>query len=199
MKNLIKILSLVIIIAGLFFLFRTKEIKQPPGILAPDQPKQTKLKKPETWQVDDYNFNAILNFETTSKVLSVREYGSDDLSEFCPMDLALGWGQMSDQDIVDQLEIKQQHRWYVWRTKRFPIPKKEIEISSSNVHIIPSNDEVEDILDDVIRGNIILISGKLVNVNKIGNKWTWKSSTKRDDTGGGACEILWVEEISIIQ
>ena len=57
----------------------------------------------------------------------------------------------------------------------------------------------KDILDDVIRGNIILISGKLVNVNKIGNKWTWKSSTKRDDTGSGACEILWVEEISIIQ
>jgi hypothetical protein len=140
-----------------------------------------------------------LTFETEAKVLSIREYGSDDLSEFCPVDIALGWGQMSDQEIVDQLDIKQQHRWYVWSTKRFPIPKKEIEISSSNVHIIPANEDVEEIVNDIIRGNIISISGKLVNVNKIGNKWTWKSSTKRDDTGGGACEILWVENISILK
>lgn len=192
-------MSLVIIIAGLFFLFRTKEIKQPHGILAPKIPIQTKLKKAETWQVDDYNFNAVLHFETTAKVLSVREYGSDDLSVFCPMDLALGWGKMADQQIVDQLDIKQQHRWYVWQTKKFPIPKKEIEISSSNVHIIPANENIEDILSDIIRGNIISISGKLVNVNEIGKEWTWKSSTKRDDTGGGACEILWVEEVYIIK
>lgn len=192
-------MSLVIIVAGLYFIFRTKEIKQPPGVLAPNNPIQSKLIKPETWQIDDFNYSAVLNFETIAKVLSVRKYGSDDLSEFCPMDLALGWGRMSDQEIVDKLDIKQQHRWYVWSTKKFPIPKKEIEISSSNVHIIPANEDIEEILEDIIIGNIINISGKLVNVNKIGNKWTWKSSTKRDDTGGGACEILWVENISIIQ
>ena len=189
----------MIIIAGLFFLFRTKEIVHPAGILAPNEPTQEKLKKPTEWQFEDYNYKAIVNFKLSSRVLSIRSYGSDDMSEFCPLDLAVGWGKMSDQSVIDELDIYQQHRWYVWRTKKFPIPQKEIELSSSNIHIIPANDNVEGVLDEIIRGNIVSLTGKLVNVNKIGEIFTWKSSRKRDDTGGGACEILWLENISIIK
>lgn len=69
--------------------------------------------------------------------MSKRYYGSDDMSDFCPFDLALGWGRMTDQSVIEQLEIKQQHRWSVWSTERFPIPQKEIETSSNNIHIIP--------------------------------------------------------------
>jgi hypothetical protein len=199
LKVIVKILSLVVIIAGLFFLFRTNEIVHPPGILAPSEPNQKKLNKPLSWIMDDYKFSAIANFELSARVLSIKSYGSDDMSEFCQIDIALGWGKMSDQSVIDKLDIKQQHRWYVWRTKNFPIPKREIEISSSNIHIVPATDKVEELLDDIIRGNIVLLKGKLVNVNKIGKKFTWKTSTKRDDTGGGACEILWLERISIIK
>jgi hypothetical protein len=197
LKKLVKILSPVIIIVGLYFIFKEKEVIQPPGILAPNNPKQSILKNQESWIIDDYNYYPIAQFEIEAKVLSIRFYGSDEMSEFCPVDLALGWGKMSDQSIVDRFEIKQQHRWYVWRTENFPIPQKEVEMSSSNFHIIPANEKVEDILDDVLRGNIISIKGKLVNVNEIGEKFIYKSSTQRDDTGGGACEILWLEDISI--
>ncbi len=190
-------MSPIIIVAGLYFIFRENEIIQSPGILAPNNPKQTIIKNQKSWIVDDFNFYPIAQFELEAKVLSIRFYGSDDMSEFCPADLALGWGKMSDQSIVDRFEIKQQHRWYVWRTDNFPIPQKEVEKSSSNVHIIPANEEVEDILDDVIRGNIISLKGKLINVNEVGEKFVYKSSTQRDDTGGGACEILWLEELSI--
>jgi hypothetical protein len=27
--------------------------------------------------------------------------------------------------------------------------------------------------------------------------WRWKSSLKRDDTGGGSCELFWVEQLEI--
>jgi hypothetical protein len=199
LKVIVKILSLAVIIAGLFLLFRTNEIVHPPGILAPNEPNQKKLNKPLSWILDDYKFSPIATFELTARILSIKSYGSDDMSEFCPIDITLGWGKMSDQSVINKLDIKQQHRWYVWRTKKFPIPKKEIEISSSNIHIIPANENVEDILEDIIRGNIVSLQGKLVNVNKVGEKWTWKTSTERDDTGGGACEILWLERISIIK
>lgn len=197
MKNFLKILGPIIIIVGLYFVFREKEIIQSPGILAPNNPHQTIIKNQKSWIVDDFHFYPIAQFELEAKVLSIRFYGSDDMSDFCPVDIALGWGKMSDQSIVDRFEIKQQHRWYVWRTDNFPIPQKEVEKSSSNVHIIPANEEVEDILDDVIRGNIISLKGKLINVNEVGEKFVYKSSTQRDDTGGGACEILWLEELSI--
>lgn len=198
MKLLIKILSPVLIIAGLFYIFKSKEIVQKPGILAPDKPLQSNIKNPQSWIRDNYQFHPITNFEITAKVLSIRFYRSDQMSEFCPVDLALGWGKMSDQSIIDMFDIKQQHRWYVWRADKMPIPQKEIEVSSSNIHIIPANDNIVDIIDDIYRGNIVFIKGKLVNVNKIGEKFVWKSSLLRDDKGSGACEIFWVDEISII-
>ena len=199
MKLFIKIISPVIVVAGLFFLFRTNEIVQPAGVLAPNPPIQQKITNQNNWEKDDYNFSPIANFNAKAKVLSISSYNYDEMNEFSPIDIALGWGRMSDQAITDQIDIKQQHRWYVWHTDHFPIPRNEIEKSSSNVHIIPANKEIEAQLDDVLRGNIIQLKGKLVNVNKIGEAWVWKSSTKRSDTGGGACEILWVDQISILQ
>ena len=199
MKLIIKIISPAIVIAGLFFIFKSKEIHQPAGVLAPNPPTQKKIAKNSNWVKDNYNFVSIANFEARANVLSISSYNYDEMNEFSPVDIALGWGRMSDQQITDQIDIKQQHRWYVWRADYFPIPREEIEKSSSNVHIIPANDDIEDKIDEIVRGNIIQLSGKLVNVNKVGESWVWKSSTKRNDTGGGACEILWVDEIEIIQ
>ena len=180
-------------------MLRTPEIIQEPGILAPEEPKQTKISKKVVWEKDNFQYRAMASFDIVARVLSIRYYGSDDMSDFCPVDIAVGWNKMSDQRIIDKIDIKQQHRWYVWKTERFPIPRNEIEVSSSNIHIIPSNDEIEDLLDEVIRGNIISLSGKLVNVNEKNNNFTFKTSLKRNDTGSGACEILWLEELKIIK
>ena len=101
---------------------------------------------------------------------------------------------MSDQAIVDKFDISQSSRWYFWSVKSYPIPKKEIEISSSNMHIIPANEEIEDALDDLLVGEIIYLKGYLVSVSK-NNGWHWKSSLSRNDTGNGACEVVWVEKL----
>jgi len=163
LKTLIKILSLVAFVAGLYLLFDKKEIVQKPGILTPHPPKHTKLTKPINWEVDEYNFEGVTLFRLDARVLSIRSYNSDDMSDFCQFDIAVGWSKMSDQKIVDKIDIKQQHRWYVWETDKFPIPRKEIENSSSNIHIIPANEYVEDIINDVCRGNIVSLRGTLVN------------------------------------
>jgi len=196
-KYILRIISPVIIIAGLYFLFRSEEIKQSPGILAPNKPIQKVLSPNKIWQNEEFVYTAVAEFELHSRVLSIRNYGSDDMSEFAPLDIAAGWQQMSDQKIIDKIDIKQQHRWYVWSSRNIPIPTKEIELNSSNIHIIPESEIIEDQLDNVIRGNIIFMSGYLVNVNSIETNRSWKTSTKRDDTGGGACEILWLKEITI--
>ena len=199
MRKIYIILSLIIILIGLFYLLKNSEIVHPPGILAPDPPQQTMIKSFEKWSSDDYEYTALANFEIKARVLSIRSYGYDDMSEFCPVDIAVGWGKMSDQAIVDKIDLKQQHRWYVWQAKHFPIPRKEIERSSTNIHVIPASNEIEDILDNVIMGNIIFLKGKLVNVKKNDEKFVYKTSINRKDTGGGACEILWAENIKIIK
>lgn len=104
---------------------------------------------------------------------------------------------MSDQSIIDKLEISQSNRWYHWRADILPIPSREIILNSANVHIIPKEETLKKKFDEVFRGSLIEMKGYLVEVTTA-DGWRWKSSLKRDDTGGGSCELFWVEEITIL-
>jgi hypothetical protein len=105
---------------------------------------------------------------------------------------------MSDESIINQIEVSQSGRWYRWQVNSFPIPRREIETHSANMHIIPANDYVKVIIDDVREGDIIKITGNLVNVTSNIDNWYWKTSLTRNDTRAGACEIIWVETLEII-
>ena len=170
------------------------EVRQPPGVFAPDIPSQTKVNKINSWEYNEYYLTALAKFDLRAKVLGKEKYRYDRESDLSPYDLALGWGKMSDQLVIDRIDITQRNRWYYWQTDHFPIPRKEIENSSANMHIIPANEEVEDVLNDILVGEIILLEGYLVSI-EADDGWNWKSSLTRNDTGNGACEVIWVEKL----
>jgi hypothetical protein len=105
------------------------------------------------------------------------------------------WG-MSDQDVLSHISISQRNRWYYWKTDEWIISRKAIETSSANMHMIPSNDSMASALKQVKQGDVITLSGKLVNV-KGQDGWQWNSSLSRNDTGDGACELIWVESVRV--
>jgi len=86
------------------------EIKQPPGVLAPDKPVQTKIAQHKTWEKDEYHFTALAKIDLRAKVLGKERYRYDRESDIAQYDLALGWGRMSDQTVVDRLDINQRSR-----------------------------------------------------------------------------------------
>jgi hypothetical protein len=113
-----------------------------------------------------------------------------------PLDLALGWGRMSDSSVLEKLKIDQARRKYFWRTNHLPIPKHEISLCSANMHIIPANDLVLSTLKKIRQGQIIRFSGYLVQIrDEAGRKWA--SSLTRKDVGPGSCELVWVEKIQL--
>jgi hypothetical protein len=128
--------------------------------------------------------------------LSKKKYRSGREAELSPFDLALGWGRMSDEDVLASIKIKQSGRFYYWSVKKFPIPRKEIERGSANTHIIPADDDIEKQLRKVRKGHIVDIKGYLVKVTAK-DGWRWKSSLTRKDTGAGACEVLFAEEFNL--
>ena len=115
------------------------------------------------------------------------------------MDFALGWGPMSDSAVVDRLSISQSNRWYQYRwSDSPPIEPSLIARTSANTHLVPANETIKDRLLSVRKGAVVTLSGYLVDIrHKDG--WTWRSSLTRDDTGGGACELLYVTEVSVEQ
>jgi hypothetical protein len=187
---------IIIVILGYFF-WPEKVIKYPAGVTAPDQPVQTNMIEAKEWQKDDYKIKALAEYKIKARVLSRNNFSLGRESDLSPVDFALGWGPMSDQLVIDRIRVTQSNRWYHWETDSFPIPLKQISLNSANVHIIPANDSVNEELDKVYKGSLIEMKGYLVEVNT-SDGWHWKSSLRRDDTGGGSCELFWVDELTVL-
>ena len=64
------------------------------------------------------------------------DYRWDGLARLVPVDLALGWGRMSDSDVLDKVYISQSGRFYLWQARCVLIPEREIIESSANMHLI---------------------------------------------------------------
>jgi hypothetical protein len=132
-----------------------------------------------------------------ARVLHRKNY-RDRGAKLSPTDLAIGWGRMSDQQVLDRLTISQSMRFY-WYEYQLPppIPQDEIIRQSTNLHIIPADRAIARACSSLRTGEVIRLEGQLVEATgaDIG---TWRSSLRRDDTGKGACELLLVEKIAVI-
>ncbi len=197
-----RILSILFAAAALvaagYLFWPEPSVSYPPGILAPDPPLQEAIAEPKPWKREEYDITPLARFRIKARVLHREKYGSGRESDLSPLDLALGWGRMSDQAVIDRIDFSQHSRWYFWRSKSLPIPSREIETESGNMHIIPATDEVESLLSDIRRGDVIELEGCLVEV-RAPDGWRWKSSLSRTDTGNGACELVWVEQARILE
>ncbi len=199
LKSLLKISIFIVIGILLCLIFwPEKEIKYPAGILVKEEPYQKNISDGKPWNKDDYKITPLADFHLKARILSLEWYHIDEESDLAPVDLALGWEEMSDQANLDKIDISQGNRWYNWSTKHFPIPRRTIETESANMHIIPANEQIEETLDKVVKGNIIELTGYLVFIERK-DGWKWKSSLTRNDTGGGACEVIWVNDFKIIE
>jgi hypothetical protein len=178
-------------------LFPEKTIEHPPGILVNEIPEQVELDPPIYIEKGDYIITAKATFNMKGRILSIETYNTGRESDLSPIDFAMGWGPMSDQAVLDKIDISQSRRWYKWKTNRYPIPRRQIEVNSANMHIIPANDKVEDKLNDLYQGNVVQLVGYLVYVKGRDN-WFWKSSLTREDTGNHACEVFYVEEVIVL-
>ena len=99
---------------------------------------------------------------------------------------------------LDQLNVSQSMRFYWFEYKMPPpIPKDEIVSHSTNVHIIPATSEIASRCKSLRTGAIVHMSGDLVEASGPGIS-KWRSSLSRTDTGNGACELFYVDEISEI-
>ena len=86
--------------------------------------------------------------------------------------------------VLRKLNISQSNRFYYWRADEFPIPRKEIELQSANMHMILADSQV------------VKITGYLIEA-RAADGWRWKSSLTREDTGAGACELLFVKSLIV--
>ncbi len=147
--------------------------------------------------IGEYTFTPLAEFQVAARVLGTKHYSMDREASLAPVDLALGWGPMAKREVLNAISISQSGRFYYWRSDNFPIPGRDIETNSANMHFIPATPEVGKKLRQIRDNDEIKFKGYLVRVDAA-DGWRWISSTTRNDTGHGACEVILVDDISLL-
>ncbi len=160
------------------------------------EPLQTATARmPEAIVADHFVLRPIAEFEVEARVLSRRNYRRGIESRLSPLDLALGWGPMADPEVLQHIRISQSRRYFYWRVREFPIPRRQIETNSANMHLIPANRDIARQLDAISRDDQVRLGGWLVDIDR-DDGWRWRTSRTRTDTGAGACEIVFVTRVA---
>ena len=196
-----KFLSFVAILVLAWFAYREWHLPvvYPPGVLIATEPLQAGLlPTDQPFDSGEFHLTPLARFMLDARVLHRKIYRYDHQAALAPVDLAVGWGPMSNQAVLDQLSISQSARFFYYEWKGVPpLAPNEIASHATNLHLIPSNDEVAAACRNLRTGELIHLSGVLVEASGPGIG-TWRSSLSRNDSGNGACELVWVEGVTQI-
>ena len=196
-----KIAFIVLAVAGLWEAGRDWQLRPvhpPDGLLAPNEPRQSNLENAAAVEHGHWTLTPRARYDITARILSREDYSFDLMSDLVPEDLALGWGVMSDNRILRSFKITQSARFYAWQPlAELPIPRQQVIIHSANTHVIPVDGAVRSQLADLRVGQVVHLSGLLVDGVR-GDGAFVRTSLTREDTGAGACEIMLVESVEIL-
>jgi hypothetical protein len=133
-------------------------------------------------------------FDIAAVVASAEPYTFDDGAFLAPVDLVMTWGQLPEEPYRSKVSYSQMTRYYFWRTADHSLDLRYISTHSANMHMIPATRNLRRALAHVGAGEPVRVVGLLVDV-EAPHGWRWNTSMTRNDTGPGACELVWVEEL----
>ena len=164
------------------------------GPIAPDEPQQRNAEGAPIRALGHWQLTPRARYDITARILSREDYHFDRLSDLIPEDLALGWGPMSDNRVLRAFEITQGARFYSWMARELPIPRQVVIEHSANTHVIPADAAVAHRLKRLRVGQVVHLTGFLVNGVRDDGAYVTTSLT-RSDTGPGSCEVVLVEQV----
>jgi hypothetical protein len=186
-----------LVVFALWRLYSNRDIEQAPGVLAAAEPVQHLIDAAPVIERGDFRLRPRADFEATVRILRREDYTLGEMASLVPTDFAVGWGRMSDSAVLARIDISQGNRFYFWRTEDWPLERAEIESHSANWHVIPGNDAVRRVLGNLRSGNVVELSGRLVDIE--GKEGGMSTSLSRSDTGAGACEILLASSARVLE
>jgi hypothetical protein len=194
---ILKALALIYVVWGAWNWYLGRPVHPPAGILAPTEPLQMEVEPSPIYRMGRWSLTPRASYRITARILGVERYHFDFLASLVPEDLALGWGPMSDGRILNEMDISQSNRFYFWRAPMgFAVARDVIIAHSANTHVIPENSVVARRLSRLRPGEVVTLTGLLVNARRDDGAWL-NTSLVRTDTGAGACEVMLVQDVDV--
>jgi hypothetical protein len=172
-------------------------------LLPSDNPLQSNVRNEQaaaiSWEENGttWTLQPRASYQIAARVLGNKQY-TDWESDAAPLDLALGWGELSDPAVDKWINWRQARRWYFYNWNNdSPYDGRYISDHSANVHIIPATDNLDKILSRLDKNDVVYLEGRLVDLqaSKGQQDRSIRTSLTRTDSGNGACEILYVERL----
>ncbi|MBN2460693.1 MAG: hypothetical protein JXB60_03715 [Candidatus Cloacimonetes bacterium] len=195
---------LIVISVGLYILW------QPIAIGHDDTPINTIM--PPIQEVNDelLTFNIdlkkgrliiipLFKYSIKARVINKKRYGGSWDAKISPYDLVLGWGDLANALVDDHIKFDQWGRFYFYSFDNSPYQNDYISKHSANNHIIPANDNIRRALSLIRKNDLVVLNGYLVDINGVykDKSVSWRTSTTREDTGSGSCEIIYLTNCRI--
>jgi hypothetical protein len=166
--------------------------------LPPVQSKTAGNAFEKTFHDGRFTVYPLYTYSAAALVVGKKKYSYGWEAQVAPYDLALAWEELSKPNYNKFVRFSQRDRWYYFRLKSgTPFDVGFVYRRSSNNHVIPHSANILNALAGLQEGDVIGIRGYLVRLEGTWNGRTvfWKSSTSRNDTGDGSCELIYVTSL----
>ncbi|BBP45969.1 hypothetical protein THMIRHAS_13420 [Thiosulfatimonas sediminis] len=194
-----KKLLLVLVLLGTWYHFYHIDTAPSvgPGVVAGAPPYQY-ASESNPISLGDFILSPRTEFEAQARVLAANRSYLDRKGWLAPMAIVVGWGNMSDESVYNNVDISQFNHFYKWDNQSPSlITDQEILTSTANIHLIPATKEIKQALNQIRIGDLVTLRGTLVNVRRT-TGWKWPTSTSRDDKGEDSGEILYLKALETL-
>jgi hypothetical protein len=189
------VLSIALVVLGLWFYDTMRSVPQPPGILAPDAPQVEPVTgKPQLFERNEHVLTALAHFSGKARILSLDRYG-DRAAKVAPLDIALGWGPMSDSATLKLVDVAQTKRGVLFQSFDPKLPDAQVAAHVLNLHVIAADADLRKRLGELRAGNVVRIEGWLVEA-VAGDGWRWRG-TAHEGAPKMPATLLWLEKLEV--
>lgn len=173
--------------------------KYPVGVYVESEPIQGKPDYSQHWKLHGFEVESLATYDIKCRLLQRTDYSTQCVAKLSPMDFTVTWGIASNQVIVDKVTlVPAGDRFAAFMlSPDFPLDSETFIAHMANMHIIPEDDVTLKMLRHVREGEFVRMTGYLVKV-KMADGSYWKSSLVRTDTDQGACEIMLVKNVEVL-
>ena len=173
------------------------------GPITPHPPFQRLILPPTTFEDRGAKITRVADFAAKARVIGIAwRMPTDAFNKWAPVDLAIGWGFMSDKDYINKCHIR-----HLPGIRAIEVTSKETFEESvaaaktfaasshtANIHIFPADQDIVRQLRRVRIGDIVIIQGQLVDAVFPDGSYIHSSLSRTDNS----CESMWLTDIEIL-
>ena len=194
---MLKHISLVIVIVLSYFMWDQRPVKHGAGVIAPDDPSVVQVTRHQGFDVDHYQLQPKFKIESTARILSQKRYWLDERTQLAPYDFVLGWGAMSDERVLSQVQTPIGKRDFRVEVIRPQLTMNEIRQQIMYMHAVPADDYVRSQLAKIRTGHVVSFTGYVVDVNDRSGK-LWSSSIRNNNNRLDSSQIVYIQSVEIL-